>query len=49
MVKMVKNTLTLTMCDIRPVDIVRWQNSLAGSARAGGDGFKPTYLRIINN
>ena len=39
----------MRMCDIRPVDIVRWQNSLAGSTRAGGDGFKPTYLRIINN
>lgn len=39
----------MRMCDIRPVDIVRWQNSLAGSTRADGDGFKPTYLRIINN
>ena len=27
----------------------RWQNSLTGSTRADGDGFKPTYLRIINN
>ncbi len=34
----------MRMCDIRPVDIVRWQNSLAGSTRADGDGFKPTYL-----
>lgn len=39
----------MRMCDIRPVDIVRWQNSLTGSTRADGDGFKPTYLRIINN
>ena len=39
----------MRMCDIRPVDIVRWQNSLAGSTRPDGDGFKPTYLRIINN
>ena len=37
------------MCDIRPVDIVRWQNSLTGSTRQDGDSFKPTYLRIINN
>ena len=39
----------MRMCDIRPVDIVRWQNSLTGSTRADGDNFKPTYLRIINN
>lgn len=39
----------MRMCDIRPVDIVRWQNSLTGSTRPDGDGFKPTYLRIINN
>lgn len=39
----------MRMCDIRPVVIVRWQNSLTGSTRADGDGFKPTYLRIINN
>ena len=39
----------MRMCDIRPVDIVRWQNSLTGSTRADGDSFKPTYLRIINN
>ena len=37
------------MCDIRPVDIVRWQNSLTGSTRPDGDVFKPTYLRIINS
>ena len=39
----------MRMCDIRPVDIVRWQNSLTGSTRPDGDSFKPTYLRIINN
>lgn len=39
----------MRMCDIRPVDIVRWQNSLTGSTRPDGDVFKPTYLRIINN
>ena len=39
----------MRMCDIRPVVIVRWQSSLTGSTRADGDGFKPTYLRIINN
>ena len=39
----------MRMCDIRPVDIVRWQNSLTGSTRQDGDSFKPTYLRIINN
>ena len=39
----------MRICDIRPVVIVRWQNSLTGSTRADGDGFKPTYLRIINN
>ena len=39
----------MRMCDIRPVDIVRWQNSLTGSTRPDGDSFKPTCLRIINN
>lgn len=39
----------MRMCDIRPVDIVRWQNSLTGSTRPDGDAFKPTYLRIINS
>ena len=39
----------MRMCDIRPVDIVRWQNSLTGSTRQDGDSFKPTYLRIINH
>ena len=39
----------MRMCDIRPVDIVRWQNSLTGSTRPDGDVFKPTYLRIINS
>lgn len=39
----------MRMCDIRHVDIVRWQNSLTGSTRPDGNGFKPTYLRIVNN
>lgn len=39
----------MRMCDIRPVDIVRWQNPLTGSTRPDGDVFKPTYLRIINS
>ena len=32
----------MRMCDIRPVDIVRWQNSLTGSTRPDSDSFKPT-------
>lgn len=32
----------MRMCDIRPVDIVRWQNSLTGSTRADGDGVSAT-------
>ena len=39
----------MRMCDIRPVDIVRWQNALTGFTRADGNNFKPTYLRIIKN
>ena len=39
----------MRMCEIRPVDIVRWQNSLTGSTRPDGDVFKPTYLRILNS
>lgn len=39
----------MRMCDIRPVDIVRWQNSLTGSTRPDGDVFKLTNLRIINS
>ena len=37
------------MCDIRPVDIVRWQNKLRKQTGADGETYKATYLRSLNN
>ena len=39
----------MRMCDIRPVDIVRWQNRLMKATNSRGEQYSPTYLRTVNN
>lgn len=39
----------IPMCDIKSLDIVRWQNSLMKPELNGGKGYSPTYLRTLNN
>ena len=37
------------MAEISSLDIVRWQNELMRPDANGGRGYKPTYLRTVNN
>lgn len=37
------------MCDIKPKDIIRWQNNIQAMKNKQGKPFAPTYLRSINS
>lgn len=37
------------MCEIKSLDIVRWQNDLMKPEHNGGKGYSATYLRTLNN
>ena len=37
------------MCDVRPIDVIRWQNELTEHRDADGKPWAPTYLRTVNN
>jgi integrase len=37
------------MNEIKPIDVVRWQNSLVGYKQNNGKNFSATYLRTVNN
>ena len=37
------------MCDVRPIDLIRWQNELTEHRDADGRPWAPTYLRTVNN
>ncbi len=37
------------MCDVKPIDIVKWQNELQKQAGPEGEPYKATYLRSLNN
>lgn len=39
----------MRMNEIKPIDVVRWQNSLMGYKQANGKSFSATYLRTVNN
>ncbi|EHF02653.1 hypothetical protein HMPREF1008_00298 [Olsenella sp. oral taxon 809 str. F0356] len=39
----------MRMSEIKPVDIVRWQNELIEHRNKDGEPYSPTYLRTINN
>ncbi|WIK62301.1 site-specific integrase [Gleimia europaea] len=39
----------MRMCDVRPIEIVRWQNELTEHRDADGKPWAPTYLRTVNN
>ena len=39
----------MRMCDVRPIDVVRWQNELTEHRDADGKPWAPTYLRTVNN
>lgn len=39
----------MRMSDIKPVDVVRWQNELITHPGKGGKPYSPTYLRTLNN
>lgn len=40
---------SMRMNEIKPVDVVRWQNSLMGYRQSNGKPFSATYLRTVNN
>lgn len=37
----------MRMCDVRPIDVIRWQNELTEHRDADGKPWAPTYLRTI--
>ena len=37
------------MCEIKPTDIIAWQNTLMQITNDNGDPYSPTYLKTINN
>lgn len=39
----------MRMCDVRPIDVIRWQNELTEHRDADGKPWAPTYLRTVNN
>ena len=39
----------MRMCDVRPIDVIRWQNELTEHRDAEGKSWAPTYLRTVNN
>ena len=39
----------MRMCDVRPIDLIRWQNELTEHRDADGKPWAPTYLRTVNN
>lgn len=39
----------MRMCDVRPIDVIRWQNELTEHRDAEGKPWAPTYLRTVNN
>ena len=39
----------MRMNEIKPVDVVRWQNELIQYRNKDGEPYSPTYLRTINN
>lgn len=39
----------MRMCDVRPIDVIRWQNELTERRDADGKPWAPTYLRTVNN
>lgn len=39
----------MRMCDVRPIDVIRWQNELTEHRDADGKPWVPTYLRTVNN
>lgn len=39
----------MPMCDIKSLDIVRWQNELMNPELNDGKGYSATYLRSVNN
>lgn len=38
-----------SMCDIKPRDIIRWQNQVQAMKNKQGKPYSPTYLRSINS
>lgn len=39
----------MRMCDVRPIDVIRWQNELTEHRDADGKPWSATYLRTVNN
>lgn len=39
----------MRMCDVRPIEVIRWQNELTEHRDADGKPWAPTYLRTVNN
>ena len=39
----------MRMCDVRPIDVIRWQNEFTEHRDADGKPWAPTYLRTVNN
>lgn len=39
----------MRMDEIKPIDVVRWQNNLMERRQENGKGFSSTYLRTVNN
>lgn len=37
----------MRMCDVRPIDVIRWQNELTEYRYAEGKPWAPTYLRTV--
>jgi hypothetical protein len=39
----------MKMCEIKPTDIIKWQNALMEMETKDGKSYSPTYLKTINN